>query len=402
MQLMDDPLNAPVARQCWHRTKPNPWEPCRWVRWVGQRGEADGGIAAIAMALGQTYPAVRALFPDLGPTSLWRSELSRAACAALLKLYRCMITWQSAPRQGAEPGEFGGEEWPPAPFGPIHLALVRRRKESPRAHWVVLLADGTVLDPFTTETMALHSYYRVYHVGAVTRDDGTPLADPKRAPRRITRRFERPWHPRAAGDDGVPGVRRGGSLSPTRMGGYLCLFAALTAVLPQLLDLPRRTALYSSGGRVAPGTVCGTKTFYTLLKNGDNRLNSLLKTVSFNDERGEPYQTRTLVRQAGAPAWLDGRRGGAHGAEGDAPGQSPSVTVRYLRSDPTYAVVVGSDEDYQPLHNAPMVMAALIGVLGACLVAGSQQEKPARLRKPDRRTRVEATNGQAERPDASL
>jgi hypothetical protein len=101
MQLLDDPLNAPVARQYWHRTKPNPWEPCRWVRWIGQRGETDCGIAALAMVVGQSYGTVRTLFPHQGQSPLRQRGLSRADSAAFLKLYRCRIAWKAAPRKGA-------------------------------------------------------------------------------------------------------------------------------------------------------------------------------------------------------------------------------------------------------------------------------------------------------------
>jgi hypothetical protein len=119
---------------------------------------------------------------------------------------------------------------------------------------------------------------------------------------------------------------------------------------------------------VTTGTVCDTKNFYTFAKNGDARPASTLETVCFQDAAGQPHKAKSLVRLApGAVSWLDGGKGDTRPLEDQFPRKGTPVTVRYRASDPAYAVVVGSDEDYTPVFNPAMAMAALLGGLGVFL-----------------------------------
>jgi hypothetical protein len=58
------------------------------------------------------------------------------------------------------------EVWPPEPFGAVHLCEVQCAAES-AGHSVVLLADGSVLDPLTPEPRRLTDYYQVHNVALV-------------------------------------------------------------------------------------------------------------------------------------------------------------------------------------------------------------------------------------------
>ena len=56
--------------------------------------------------------------------------------------------------------------WPPAPFADVHFAVVDAG--GPAGHSVVMLADGTVLDPLHDETRySLALYPKVWNVTAV-------------------------------------------------------------------------------------------------------------------------------------------------------------------------------------------------------------------------------------------
>lgn len=48
-------------------------------------------------------------------------------------------------------------EWPPVPFAPVHFATVRQ--PSGRSHYVVMSADGGVLDPCRAGTFSLSDWH---------------------------------------------------------------------------------------------------------------------------------------------------------------------------------------------------------------------------------------------------
>lgn len=53
------------------------------------------------------------------------------------------------------------DEWPPRPFAPIHVCLV---DVTAGPHGVVMLADGTVLDPWSeARTTLAHPDYKAVH-----------------------------------------------------------------------------------------------------------------------------------------------------------------------------------------------------------------------------------------------
>jgi len=72
----------------------------------------------------------------------------------------------------AQPGNQHREPWPCSPFSSVHWCQVDAGGRG--AHAVVMLADGTVLDPMTDEPKRLTDYKQVDFVAAVV-----PLAPPQ-------------------------------------------------------------------------------------------------------------------------------------------------------------------------------------------------------------------------------
>lgn len=126
-------------------------------RHVRQEDPSGCAIASLAMATGRTYAEVRAGFPgrdfvESGISSTRVDEYLIRAGYALRKVTH----YDPIAEEFREP-------WPPAPFADIHICEV----VTSRSHTVIMLRDGTVLDPLTTEPRRLADYARVYYVAGV-------------------------------------------------------------------------------------------------------------------------------------------------------------------------------------------------------------------------------------------
>ena len=131
--------------------------------------ESNGCIvASLAMIVGKSYDDVRAdhIFSAL------ESEAKGCSFREVEEyLWRHGFAWQEVYRCGP-PGNTYKEVWPPRPWADEHICEVA----TSMAHAVVLLRDGTVLDPLTDEPKRLSDYREVYSVRAVYRV-GTSLDD---------------------------------------------------------------------------------------------------------------------------------------------------------------------------------------------------------------------------------
>ena len=128
-------------------------------------------IASLAMLAGKTYAEVLAEYP-------WVTE--RDGCdidtVSFDFLWRHGFAWQqvypSRPEINRDPsadmGErralYGRKPWPPAPWAPAHLCQV---KTSIMTHAVVMLADGSVLDPADPAPKRLSDYAGVHNVRGI-------------------------------------------------------------------------------------------------------------------------------------------------------------------------------------------------------------------------------------------
>lgn len=134
------------------------------LRWVRQEDSHGCGVAAVAMLTGLTYAQVLAHmkrerdFSEHGMSTpdvlCLLAELGYAT--ALLHRVR---QWPTV--------NFERPEWPPSPFGDLHLCQVKVYGGTLGAHFVAMDADGDVLDPVAPASQRLTAYEDVYWVAAV-------------------------------------------------------------------------------------------------------------------------------------------------------------------------------------------------------------------------------------------
>lgn len=109
---------------------------------IRQREANDCGIAVCAMIAGLPYEVAREDFPQYdGSRGLGTVEVETY-------LSRLGYFW----KRTYVPLYEGGP-WPPEPFAPIHVAFVGQ--PSGNGHIVVMLEDGTVLDPLSDKPKRL-------------------------------------------------------------------------------------------------------------------------------------------------------------------------------------------------------------------------------------------------------
>jgi hypothetical protein len=131
------------------------------VRHVRQKDGWGCGVAALAMVTGHEYDAIREYFIGLGKSfegeagGLHELDLEQYLADhrfAAAKKYR----WYGANVQRPS--------WPVPPFAEMHICSVR----NPGGwHFIVLLADGRVLDPLDEQVKALAAWPEVGYVMGV-------------------------------------------------------------------------------------------------------------------------------------------------------------------------------------------------------------------------------------------
>ena len=138
------------------------------IRWVAQEHDRGCGFAALAMLVGKTYAqVVEELTKPLLPDGF--TYIPSAGSPIWQHMDRYLVDHGFAiARRYAEPLIAGDiYPWPPAPWVALHLCNVKVSEAAPCNHWVVMLADGAVLDPLTPEPRRLTDYWRVNNVAAV-------------------------------------------------------------------------------------------------------------------------------------------------------------------------------------------------------------------------------------------
>jgi hypothetical protein len=134
------------------------------VRLVLQEDAWGCGLAVLAMLTGQTYAQVRDAFPgrDFSGAGEHRGMvphdldyfLSREGYATAARWH----SWYLPPRS----------RWLPEPFAAVHYAQVDTL-DGAGCHFVVVLDDGTVLDPATPSPRRLDDFPDVHCLAAVVR-----------------------------------------------------------------------------------------------------------------------------------------------------------------------------------------------------------------------------------------
>jgi len=128
-----------------------------------QQQHAKGcGPAALAMVTGIPYPEVCAWFKGIDfnkdgihPYGIDAFLVEHGYATARKGMYYAYI---GSPRR---------EPWPPVPFADVHICEVRVYENAPINHFVVLLRDGTVLDPLGDERRSLADFFCVHNMVGV-------------------------------------------------------------------------------------------------------------------------------------------------------------------------------------------------------------------------------------------
>ena len=123
------------------------------VTLVRQKHQRGCGIACVAMLTGEDYDTLAAEVEwrdDQSPVGFYVDDQLWRRGYAICRVY-----------------ERGSTMWPPLPFARVHLCNVDYVTDAPVSHNVVMLADGSVLDPMHDEPRRLSDYPRVYNVAAV-------------------------------------------------------------------------------------------------------------------------------------------------------------------------------------------------------------------------------------------
>jgi hypothetical protein len=138
------------------------------LRLVRQEHTWGCGVAALAMVTGQTYDDVRTWILDHWTHAVTGQETPPADWLADHGVTQYVLDWFL--------GEHGyawrriyrawsNGSWPPDPFAPAHVAQVVQ--PSGMAHFVVLTAEGRVLDPMSDTPRSLTDWEQINHVQGI-------------------------------------------------------------------------------------------------------------------------------------------------------------------------------------------------------------------------------------------
>jgi hypothetical protein len=128
------------------------------VRWVGQVERNSCAIACLAMLLGVDYAEARSRIPTFDP----------AVGTALSDVLRVLGEngWAYVEKwSDYSPAARPRPRWPLPPFAPVHICAVR----TPGWHAVVMMRDGTVLDPLHPAPRRLDTYVDVLQITGLWR-----------------------------------------------------------------------------------------------------------------------------------------------------------------------------------------------------------------------------------------
>jgi hypothetical protein len=125
-------------------------------------------VAAMAMLTGKTYAEVKAetgsAWKDGGHD--WKTDQYLGQNGyAVARYYHHDQFKQTEPNEDGARFNIKREEWPMKSFAPVHMCVVR----TSISHCVVMLPDGTVLDPATPELRTLTDYAEVIAMVGVWR-----------------------------------------------------------------------------------------------------------------------------------------------------------------------------------------------------------------------------------------
>lgn len=130
------------------------------IQRIQQKHSHGCGMAALAMATGKTYDEVYDWFknPDHRKNGITYHEV-----VSFLGEHGYAVNWKWPSTQHEEQNK-PREKWPAEPWADVHIVEVQNEV---MYHYVVMLKDGTVLDPNTPDKKSLSDYKRVTQMIAV-------------------------------------------------------------------------------------------------------------------------------------------------------------------------------------------------------------------------------------------
>lgn len=129
------------------------------IKWIGQEDSNGCSLAALAMVLGKTYREVRSDWLHFENRGISFFEYDRYLAEkgyAVARIYKHSHASKNDLKQ-----------WPIEPFADIHICTVKISDDSSVHHTVVMLRDGTILDPLTPSPRALSDYVRVDNIAGI-------------------------------------------------------------------------------------------------------------------------------------------------------------------------------------------------------------------------------------------
>ena len=136
------------------------------TRHVQQEDALGCQIACAAMIVGCSYAEAREV---IAPN--WSGELppGRFEVEAFIKSRGWDVINNREHFYDFRRSEGDGFPWPPSPFAELHLVSVRTISVNFYSHAVVMLRDGSILDPDVQEPNTMADYPLVLQVSAVVR-----------------------------------------------------------------------------------------------------------------------------------------------------------------------------------------------------------------------------------------
>lgn len=132
----------------------------RFPSWVRQEHAWGCGPACLSMLTGVPYAEVLTGFRE--DFAISGIDYMQADSWLADRGYATGRKW----RFGADRKE--RSQWPPEPWAGVHLCEIQASGPTSGGHFVLLLRDGTVMDPLDPEPKRLADYWRANSVAAVT------------------------------------------------------------------------------------------------------------------------------------------------------------------------------------------------------------------------------------------
>ena len=132
---------------------------------IQQKHSRGCGIAALAMLTGKSYEEVASYFDridfDKQGVHLRAMDDYRVDHGyAIARKYMWLGYFIESRAPLRSP-------WPPVPFSDVHLCEVEVNENAPMYHFVVMLRDGSIVDPLFEDKKNLGDYFRVMNVAGI-------------------------------------------------------------------------------------------------------------------------------------------------------------------------------------------------------------------------------------------